>query len=63
MGVEKDKNKAFEYYKIASKAGEVLATYNIGVLYGTGAFENGPDYIKALEWYTKASKRITLCHL
>src|SRR5437660_956777 len=55
-GVEKDEQKAVEWYQKAAEQGYANAQYNLGVHYanGTGVEKDKP---KAVEWYQKAAEQ------
>jgi len=52
-GVEKDYNKAVEYYTISHNSGNIIASHNLGFMYLNG-YGVEKDYNKAIEYYTIA---------
>jgi len=54
QGVERDLNKAFEWYTKSAEQGDEYAQYNLGVIYKNGQGVES-DNKKAFEWYTKAA--------
>ena len=55
-GVEQDKAKAVEFFKMAHAAGHVKAAYNLGVMYQRGEGVE-QDSAKAAEFYRKAHEK------
>jgi TPR repeat protein len=55
IGIEVNKERAFELYKIAAEKGHKIAQYNLGQFYryGTGVEK---DEFKAFEYYKKSSE-------
>ena len=55
-GVEKDEQKAVEWYKKAAEQGYASAQFNLAVCYenGTGVEK---DEQEAVEWYKKAAEQ------
>ena len=54
-GVQKDSNKAFEYYQMAAEQNNPIALNNLGSLYFNGIGTN-PDVKKAVALFTKAAE-------
>ena len=55
-GVQKDLEKAVEWYTKAAEQGDVTAQYNLGICYFCGKGVDR-DEKKAVEWYTKAAEQ------
>ena len=56
MNVEKDHEKAVEWYTKAAEQGDPWAQIELGNIYYFGDCVE-KDYLKAVEWYTKAAKQ------
>ena len=56
MGVEKDENKAFEWYKKSASQGDSNVQYSLGCCYENG-IGTKPDYKKAVKWYENAAEQ------
>ncbi|MBL4808593.1 MAG: sel1 repeat family protein [Phycisphaerales bacterium] len=54
LGTDKDLPTALTWYIKASSAGDIQSTYNCGYFYENGDGLDGPDYSKAIDYYTTA---------
>lgn len=55
-GVEKDYEKATDYYRLAAEQGYATAQYNLGNMYKYG-LGTGRNYTEAVRWYRKAAEQ------
>ncbi|MBF0195503.1 MAG: sel1 repeat family protein [Magnetococcales bacterium] len=55
QGVEKNVEKAINWFRLAAEQGLVVAQHNLGTLYLQGADSMPSDPLEAAHWFTKAA--------
>ena len=55
-GIQRDKKKSLEFYKISAKRGNKLAQHKTGEMYFSGT-TGKPDYVAAKKWFIKSAEQ------
>ena len=56
LGIDKNKDKAYEYYKSSADQGNICAQHNLGHSYENGDVTN-IDYEESIKWYKLAADK------